>query len=168
MIQSHPCIYHLHIQLTVRCDADLRCGAFEALCQLSNGVVRLFLSTVWTELWSIEYMGNIHTSEVASPIVPKLWGVTQIWEVVLVRLCYSCRTAMFVCFYRPSGLSFGQLNIEMVYTCVRLPHLLCQNCEVWRRFERWCFWGSVIAVERRCPFFSIDCLDWALVNWIHG
>ena len=39
---------------------------------LSNGVVRLFLSTVWTELWLFEYMGDIHMSEVASLSVKKL------------------------------------------------------------------------------------------------
>ena len=35
-------------------------------------VVRLFLSTVWTELWLFEYMGDIHMSEVASLSVKKL------------------------------------------------------------------------------------------------
>ena len=157
---------------TVRCDTDLRGGTCAALRLLSNGLVCLFLSTVWTELWSIEYidgihmceiaspivpklwnlthiwdlmlvrlcdccrtalsvcfyrpsrlsyeyMGNIHTSEVASPIVPKLWSVTQIWDVALVRLCDSCRTALFFCFYRPSGLSYGCLNIWVTYTRVR-------------------------------------------------
>ena len=35
---------------------------------LSDG----FLSTVWTELWLFEYMGDIHMSEVASLSVRKL------------------------------------------------------------------------------------------------
>ena len=31
-----------------------------------------FLSTVWTELWLFEYMGDIHMSEIASLSVKKL------------------------------------------------------------------------------------------------
>ena len=104
---------------TVRCDADSKCDACEALWWLSNAVVRLFLSTVWTELWLFEYMGDIHMSEIASLIKRKLWGVTQIQDVMLVRLCDSCRTPLSVCFYRPSGLSYGCLNIWAIYTWVR-------------------------------------------------
>ena len=43
-----------------------------------------------------------------------------------------------------------------------------KNCEVWRKFELWCLWGSVIAVKGRCPFVSIERLDWAMAVWIYG
>ena len=54
-------------------------------------------------------LNDIHMSEVSSPSVRKMWGVTQIRDMVLVRFCDSCRTALFVCFYQPSRL-FGHMG----------------------------------------------------------
>ena len=96
---------------TVRCDADLIDDSCEALKDLSNGVFRMSLSTFWGELWLFEYMGDIHMCGVASLIVRKLWGVTQIWLMILVRLWKTFRTAFSVCLYRLFEVSYGCLNI---------------------------------------------------------
>ena len=108
---------------TVRCDADLIDDSCEALKDLSNGVFRMSLSTFWGELWLFEYMGAISQCvRVASLIVKKLWGVTQIWLMILVRLRNTFRTA----FFRMSLLTFwGELwlfEYMVIYTCVELPH----------------------------------------------
>ena len=65
------------------------------------------LSTFWGELWLFEYMGYIHMCEVASLIVRKLWGVTQIWLMILVRLWKTFRTAFSVCLYRLFEVSYA-------------------------------------------------------------
>ena len=103
---------------TVRCDADLIDDSCEALKDLSNGVFRMSLSTFWGELWLFEYMGDISHVWVASLIVRKLWGVTQIWLMILVRLWKTFRTAFSVCLYRLFEVSYGCLNIWGLYTHV--------------------------------------------------
>ena len=64
--------------------------------------------------------GDIHMCGVASLIVRKLWGVTQIWLMILVRLQKTLRTAFSVCLYRLFQVSYGCLNIWG----------LCHRCEV--------------------------------------
>ena len=64
--------------------------------------------------------GDIHMCGVASLIVRKLWGVTQIWLMILVRLWKTFRTAFSVCLYRLFEVSYGCLNIWG----------LCHRCEV--------------------------------------
>ena len=64
--------------------------------------------------------GDIHMCGVASLIVKKLWGVTQIWLMILVRLQKTFRTAFFVRLYRLFEVSYGCLNIWG----------LCHRCEV--------------------------------------
>ena len=120
----HMCVSCLtNCEKTVRCDADLIDDSCEALKDLSNGVFRMSLSTFWGELWLFEYMGDIHMCGVASLIVRKLWGVTQIWLMILVRLWKTFRTAFSVCLYRLFEVSYGCLNIwGLIYTCVELPH----------------------------------------------
>ena len=107
---------------TVRCDADLIDDSCEALKDLSNGVFRMSLSTFWGELWLFEYMGDIHMCGVASLIVRKLWGVTQIWLMILVRLSKDLSNGVF----RMSLSTFwGELwlfEYMVIYTCVELPH----------------------------------------------
>ena len=71
------------------------------------------------------YGGYIHRCEVASLIVRKLWGVTQIWLMILVRLWKTFRTAFSVCLYRLFEVSYGCLNIwwyTHVWSCLT-------NCE---------------------------------------
>ena len=53
-------------------------------------------------------------------------------------------------------------------TGVKLPHLLWENCEVWRRFDWWFLWGFERPFERRFPYVSIDFLRWAMAVWIYG
>ena len=110
---------------TVRCDADLINDSCEALKDLSNGVFRMSLSTFWGELWLFEYMGVI--SQVWSCLTncKKLWGVTQIWLMILVRLWKTFRTAFSVCLYRLFEVSYDCLNIwwyTHVWSCLT-------NCE---------------------------------------
>ena len=69
--------------------------------------------------------GDIHMCGVASLIVRKLWGVTQIWLMILVRLWKTFRTAFSVCLYRLFEVSYGCLNIWVIYTCVGC----LTNCE---------------------------------------
>ena len=71
------------------------------------------------------YGGYIHMCGVASLIVRKLWGVTQIWLMILVRLWKTFRTAFSVCLYRLFEVSYGCLNIWVIYTCVSC----LTNCE---------------------------------------
>ena len=106
---------------------------------------------------------------VASLIVRKLWGVTQIWLVILVRLRRSFRTAF------PANVSVDFLTWAMavwIYggyiTGVKLPHWLWEKCEVWRRFDWWFLWGFERPVELRFPYVSIDFLRWAMTVWIYG
>ena len=121
-VMSHVWSCLTNCEKTVRCDADLIDDSCEALKDLSNGVFRMSLSTFWGELWLFEYMGDIHMCGVASLIVRKLWGVTQIWLMILVRLWKTFRTAFSVCLYRLFEVSYGCLNIWVIYTCVELPH----------------------------------------------
>ena len=55
--------------------------------------------------------GDIHMCGVASLIVRKLWGVTQIWLMILVRLWKTFRTAFSVYLYRLFEVSYDCLNI---------------------------------------------------------
>ena len=119
---------------TVRCDADLIDDSCEALKDLSNGVFRMSLSTFWGELWLFEYMGDIHMCGVASLIVRKLWGVTQIWLMILVRLWKTFRTAFSVCLYRLFEVSYGCLNIWL-YTHVWVASLIVRK--LWGVTQIW-------------------------------
>ena len=69
--------------------------------------------------------GDIHMCGVASLIVRKLWSVTQIWLMILVRLRKTFRTAFSLCLCRLFEVSYGCLNIwwyTHVWSCLT-------NCE---------------------------------------
>ena len=34
---------------------------------------------------------------------------------MLVKLCDSCKTALSVCFYQPSGLNYDRSNVWVIY-----------------------------------------------------
>ena len=55
--------------------------------------------------------GLYHKCEVASLIAKKMWGVTQVWLMILVRLWKAFRTAFSVCLYRLFEVSYDCLNI---------------------------------------------------------
>ena len=78
------------------------------------------LSTVYRWAMTVWIYGDIHMCGVASLIVRKLWGVTQIWLMILVRLQKTLWTAFFVCLYRLFEVSYGCLNIWG----------LCHRCEI--------------------------------------
>ena len=141
----------------MRCDAYLRCGFLEALWWLPNAVVRMNSSTVWTELDLFEYMSDIHMSEVASLIVKK----NNRFNYCIAKIrnnSFQFKTSMF----KQKQRSQWEARPMWVLT----PQL--ENNEVWRKFEMWLLWRSVIAAKRHCPFFSIECLDWAMAVWIYG
>ena len=69
--------------------------------------------------------GDIHMCGIASLIVRKLWGVTQIWLMILVGLWKTFRTAFSVCLCRLFEVSYDCLNIwwyTHVWSCLT-------NCE---------------------------------------
>ena len=113
---------------TVRCDADLIDDSCEASKDLSNGVTAF--SVCLYRLFEVSYgclniWGLCHRCEVASLILKKLWGVTQIWLMILVRLWKTFRTAFSVCLYRLFEVSYDCLNIwwyTHVWSCLT-------NCE---------------------------------------
>ena len=112
--------------------------------------------------------GDKHMCGVASLIVRKLWGVTQIWLLFLVRIWKTFRTAFSVCLYRLFEVSYGWLNIWGLYHKCEVASLIAKKCEVWRGFD-WRFqWGIERPFERRFPYFSVDFLRWAMTVWIHG
>ena len=112
--------------------------------------------------------GLYHRCEVASLIVKNLWGVTQIWLMILVRLWKTVWTAFFVCLYRLFEVSYGCLNIwgyTHVWSCLT-------NCEETVRcdadlIDDSCE-ASKVPFERRFPYVSIDFLRWAMAVWIYG
>ena len=110
---------------TVRCDADLIDDSCEASKDLSNGVTAF--SVCLYRLFEVSYgclniWGLCHRCEVASLILKKLWGVTQIWLMILVRLWKTLSNGVF----RMSLSTFwGELwlfEYMVIYTCVELPH----------------------------------------------
>ena len=111
---------------TVRCDADLINDSCEALKGLSNGVFRMSLSIFWGELWLFEYIVIYTCVGVASLIVRKLWGLTQIWLMILVEALEDFLNSVF----RMSlSTSWGELwlfeymgVISQVWSCLT-------NCE---------------------------------------
>ena len=118
MSQVWSCL--TNCEKTVKCDADLindSCEAFLRLFERPFPYVSIdflrWAMTVWI-------YGDIHMCGVASLIVRKLWGVTQIWLMILVRLQKTLWTAFFVCLYRLFEVSYGCLNIWG----------LCHRCEV--------------------------------------
>ena len=72
---------------------------------------------------------------VASLIVRKLWGVTQIWLMILVRLWKTFRTAFSVCLYRLFEVSYGCLNIWGWYTHVLVASLIVRK--LWGVTQIW-------------------------------
>ena len=111
---------------------------------------------------------NIHRFDVASLIVRKLWGVTQIWLMFLVRLWRPFWTAFPVCLYRLLRWAMAVWIYGGYITGVKLPHWLWENCEGWRRFDWRFLWGFERPFERRFPYVSIDFLRWAMTVWIFG
>ena len=116
---------------TVRCYADLINDSCEALkCPFERRFPYVSIDflrwamTVWI-------YGDIHMCGVASLIVRKLWGVTQVCLMILVRLWKTFRTAFFVCLYRLFEVSYDCLNIWW-YTHVRS---CLTNCEKTVRFD---------------------------------
>ena len=90
----HSCVYHPYIQTAI---------AQSRRSMETNGQWR---STSITEPHKHHISNLRHTSQFSR-------------DVVLVRLCDSCRSPLSICFYRPSGLSYGCLNIWVIYTWVR-------------------------------------------------
>ena len=118
----------------VRYDAGLIDDSCEALEGLSNGVFRMSLSTFWGELWLFEYM-VINTCGVASLIVRKLGGVTQIWLMILVRIWKNFQTAFFLCLYRFFEVSYGCLNIWVLYHKCEVASLIARK--LWGLTQIW-------------------------------
>ena len=79
--------------------------------------------------------GDIHMCGVASLIVRKLWGMTQIWLMILVRLWKTCRTAFSVCFYRLFEVSYGCLNIWGLYNRCEVASLIVRK--LWGVTQIW-------------------------------
>ena len=118
--------------------------------------------TVWI-------FGDIHMCGVASLIVKKLWGVTQIWLMFLVRLWKTFRTAFSVCLYRLFEVSYGCLNIWGLYHRCEVASLVVKK--LWDVTQIWLMilvrlWNDFF--ERRFSYVSIDFLRWAMTVWIYG
>ena len=113
--------------------------------------------------------GDKHMCGVASLIVRKLGGVTQIWLMILVRIWKNFQTAFFLCLYRFFEVSYGCLNIWVLYhKCGGCLTNCEKNCEVWRRFDWWFLWGFERPFKRRFSYVSINFLGWAMAVWIYG
>ena len=110
--------------------------------------------------------GDIHMCGVASLIVRKLWGVTQIWLMILVRLWKTFRTAFSVCLYRLFNVSYGCLNIWGLYHRCEVASLIVRK--LWGVTQIWLMilvrlWKTFRTAFSVCLYrlfeVSYDCLN---------
>ena len=116
--------------------------------------------------------GDIHMCGVASLIVRKLWRMTQIWLMILVRLWKTCRTAFSVCFYRLFEVSYGCLNIWGLYNRCEVASLIVKK--LWSVTQIWLmilvrlwktFWTAFSVCLYRLFEVSYGCLNiWGLCH----
>ena len=110
--------------------------------------------------------GLYHMCGVASLIVKKLWGVTQIWLVILMRLRRSFRTAFSVCLYRLFNVSYGCLNICGLYHMCEVASLIVRKLwgvtQIWLMILVW-LWKTFRTAFSVCLYrlfeVSYDCLN---------
>ena len=116
--------------------------------------------------------GLYHRCEVASLIVRKLWGVTQIWLMILVRLWKTFRTTFSVCLYRLFDVSYGCLNIWGLYNRCEIASLILRK--LWGVTQIWLkilvrLWKTFRTPFSLCLYrlfeVSYGCLNiWGLYN----